>query len=385
MPTDPNNAPDAFSSKELGFEALWYDSLGAKSSSVLVETPDVSILIDPGASAMQKGFPMSRLRKAYYRLRALGRISGAAQKARIVVVSHYHYDHYCRLNLRLADCAGMYRGKLVIVKNPNQFVNFSQWARARSFFSQIVRKFGKGGSLEHFFTTPQTTDFPDPEDSIPLAIGKDFKDYQRRRNEILDLGRKWFKSLTRMWSSNQWIPELNFGDTKFMFSDEKRLEVGNTVLRFSSPVFHGVEYDKLGWVTSTVVERNGVKLLHSSDFQGPVIEDYADWIIKENPDVAFIDGPPTYLIGIIASKASFSRAIDNACRIIREADRMKLMIYDHHLMRDPLFRERVADVYKVAKQSGKLVTSVAEYLGQDVVALKARRSSAPNEDPSKSQ
>ena len=377
MPIDQNIAPDAFVSKGLGFEVLWYDSLGAKSSSVLVETPDVSILIDPGASTMQKGFPMSGLRKAFYRLRALGRISSAAQKARIVVISHYHYDHYCRLNQRLADCAGMYRGKLVFAKNPNQFVNFSQWARARSFFSQVVRKFRKGGSLEGSFTSPQKRDFPNPEESIPLAIGKDFKDYQPRRNEILDKGRKWFRSLTRMWSSNQWIPELNFGNTKFMFSDEKRVEVGNTVLRFSPPVFHGVEYDRLGWVTSTVVERNGVKLLHSSDFQGPVIEDYADWIIKENPDIAFIDGPPTYLFGVIVNKTNFSRAIDNACRIIRETDKMKLMIYDHHLMRDPSFKERVADVYKVAKQSGKLVTSAAEYLGQDIVALKVRRPPPP--------
>jgi predicted metallo-beta-lactamase superfamily hydrolase len=370
MPVDQNKTLGDFSNKDLSFEVLWYDSLGAKSSSVLVETPDVSILIDPGASSMQKGFPMSGLKKTYYRLRALGKISGAAQKARIVVISHYHYDHYCRLNLRLADCAGMYRGKLVLAKNPNQFVNFSQWARARSFFSQIVRKFRKGGSLERFFTSPQETDFSDPEESIPLAIGKDFKDYQQRRNEVLDKGRKWFKSLCRMWSSNQWIPELNFGDTKFMFSDEKRVEVGNTVLRFSSPFFHGVEYDRLGWVTSTVIERNGVKLLHSSDFEGPVIEDYADWIIKENPDVVFIDGPPTYLFGVIVNRTNFSRAIDNACRIIRETDRMKLMIYDHHLMRDPMFRERVADVYTAAKHSGKRVTSAAEYLGQEIVALK---------------
>jgi hypothetical protein len=372
MPASGDKTPDLFSSKELGFKTLWYDSLGAKSSSVLVETPDVAILIDPGASGMQKGFPMSRLRKAYYRLRALGRISSAAQKARIVVISHYHYDHYCRLNLRLADCAGMYRGKLVFVKNPNQFVNFSQWARARSFFSQLVKKFRKGSSLERFLTSPQKTDFPDPEESIPLAMSRDFKDYRQRRTEILDKGRKWFKSLTKMWSSNQWIPELNFGDTKFLFTDEKRVEIGNTILRFSSPLFHGVEYDRLGWVTSTVVERNGVKLLHTSDFQGPVIEDYAEWIIKENPDVVFVDGPPTYLLGVIVNSINFSRAIENACRIIRETDRMKLMIYDHHLMRDPLFRERVASVYEVARENGKRVISAAEYLGQDIVALKVR-------------
>jgi predicted metallo-beta-lactamase superfamily hydrolase len=271
----------------------------------------------------------------------------------------------------------MYRRKLVFAKNPNQFINFSQWALARSFFRQIVSKFRNGGNLERLFTAPQRTEFPDPEDSIPLAMNKDFKGYQQRRDEILDKGRKWFKSLCRMWASNQWIPELNFGDTKFMFTDDKKVEIGNTVLTFSPPLFHGVEYDRLGWVSATVIERNGDKLLHTSDFQGPVIEDYAEWIIKENPRVLFVDGPPTYLFGVIVNRTNFARAIDNACRIIREADRMQLMIYDHHLMRDPLFKKRVADVYRVAQKSGKRVISAAEYLGQDIVALKLGRSPRP--------
>nr|MDO8097611.1 MBL fold metallo-hydrolase [Candidatus Njordarchaeota archaeon] len=117
----------------LKFEILWFDSLGAKSSSVLVETPDVAILIDPGASGMQPGFPMSKLKKAFYRLRALRRISGAAHRARAVVISHYHYDHFCHLGVKSIDSASLYRGKHVIVKDPNQFVNLSQWMRAREF------------------------------------------------------------------------------------------------------------------------------------------------------------------------------------------------------------------------------------------------------------
>jgi predicted metallo-beta-lactamase superfamily hydrolase len=36
---------------------IWFDSLGAKSSSVLIETPDLKLLIDPGASGMQPSYP----------------------------------------------------------------------------------------------------------------------------------------------------------------------------------------------------------------------------------------------------------------------------------------------------------------------------------------
>jgi hypothetical protein len=363
--------------RDVNFEPLWFDSLGAKSSSVLVETPDVTILIDPGASGMQPGFPMSRVRKAFYRLRALRRISGAAHKAQVVVISHYHFDHFCRLDLKSIDPAALYRDKTVFVKDPNQFINFSQWARARLFFSQITKKFGET-KLDEALQPATNSVFPNPEDSMPLALGKYYGSYQTRREEILDKGRKWFKSLSRMWSSNPWIPQLRFNNTDFKFMDGTSVKLGNTVLRFTPPVFHGVEYDRLGWICSTVVEHANVKLIHTSDVQGPVIEDIADWIVRENPTVIFIDGPPTYLLGFVVNKTNFTRAVENACRIIRECDKTELVIYDHHLMRDPLFRKRVAEVYKVAEDNHKRVLSAAEYLGQDIVALKARRSSAPN-------
>jgi predicted metallo-beta-lactamase superfamily hydrolase len=355
---------------------LWFDSLGAKSSSVLVETPNVAVLIDPGASGMQPGFPLSRVRKAFYRLRALRRISGAARKAQIVVISHYHFDHFCRLDLKSLDSAALYRKKTVFLKDPNQFVNFSQWARARMFLNQIAKKFGEA-KLDKALKPADNSVFPDPEDSMPLALGKSFGSYQTRREEILDRGRKWFKSLSRMWASNLWIPQLRFDDTEFKFMDGKRVEFGNTVLRFTQPVFHGVEYDRLGWVCSTVVEYNGMKLIHTSDVQGPVIEDVADWIVKENPTVVFIDGPPTYLMGFILNKINFTRAVENVSRIIRESDKTELIIYDHHLMRDPLFRKRVAEVYRVAEDSGKRVMSAAEYLDHEIVALKTRGSPHP--------
>ncbi|WXG47207.1 MAG: MBL fold metallo-hydrolase [Candidatus Atabeyarchaeum deiterrae] len=377
MPRRQTGRTSTPNEEELKFEVLWYDSLGAKSSSILVETPDVSVLIDPGASGMQHGFPMSRVKKAFYRLRALRKISGAAHKAKVIVISHYHYDHFCRLDLKSVDSAAIYRGKKIFVKDPNKFVNFSQWARARAFFSQILKKFnGEDKAKKVMFKADPTCSF-DAEDSIPLAMGKDFKDYQERRNEFIEKGRIWFASLCRMWSKNPWISEMKFGDTEFKFMDGRKVEFGNTVLRFSPPFFHGVEYDRLGWVSSTLIEHKGVKLIHTSDVEGPVIEDYADWIIRENPNVVFVDGPPTYLLGFVVNKVNLTRAIDNVCRIIREADRTELVIYDHHLMRDPLFQKRAGEVYKAAKINDKRVMSAAEFLGQEIVALKVGKASRP--------
>jgi predicted metallo-beta-lactamase superfamily hydrolase len=362
----------------LKFKILWYDSLGAKSSSVLVETPDLALLIDPGASGMQPGFPMSKIKKAFYRLKALRTISGAARGAQVVVISHYHYDHFCHLGVKSIDSASLYRGKQVFVKDPNQFINLSQWTRAREFFGQLVRKFGHGMKLGDMLDSPAKAEFVDPEESMPLAMGRDYGDYQRRRNQIIRKGRRWFKNLCRKWRSESWIPEMKLGDTEFKFMDGRSVEFGNTLVRFSKPVFHGVEYDRLGWVSSTVVEHGGVKLIHTSDVQGAVIEDYADWIIKENPNILFMDGPPTYLFGFVVNRLNFNRTTENACRIIREADRVELIIYDHHLMRDPLFKKRIIKVYRVAEANKKKVMSAAEYLGKEIIALKQQKRRYPS-------
>jgi predicted metallo-beta-lactamase superfamily hydrolase len=220
-------------------------------------------------------------------------------------------------------------------------------------------------------TPPAGNDFADPEDSMPLAMGRDYGDYQRRKNQSIRKGRRWFRNLRRHWGSEQWIPEMNLGGTQLKFMDGRRIEFGNTVLRFSKPVFHGVEYDRLGWVSSTIVEYGGRKLIHTSDVQGAAIDDYADWVIKENPNILIMDGPPTYLLGYIVNKFNFNRTTENACRIIRECDKTELIIYDHHVMRDPLFRKRVGKVYKVAEANQRRVLSAAEYLGKEIMALKA--------------
>ncbi|MEE8299774.1 MAG: hypothetical protein V3R28_00540 [Desulfatiglandales bacterium] len=41
-----------------------------------------------------------------------------------------------------------------------------------------------------------------------------------------------------------------------------------------------------------------------------MIEDYAQWIIKENPDILILDGPPGYLFGYMVNRINLQRAID---------------------------------------------------------------------------
>ncbi len=346
----------------LSFEPIWADSLGAKTSCTLVETPDVKILIDPGAAVMQPSFPASWAKKLYWEAQAMRKIKRASRRADVVVISHYHYDHFTDFDRDL------YKDKLLLVKNPNEYINDSQRKRAEHFFGNICKHFGDT-KLEGLLRKREHKKYGDPLEQIPRAREKDFGDYNSRRRELFRKGQKWFRNRVKNWNSKKVIPELKLGDLEVKFAEDRELKLGRTKLRFTRPLFHGIEFSRVGWVFATIIEYGKEKLIHSSDLDGPIIEDYADWIIQEKPNVLFLDGPLTYMLGYLTSKITLNRTIENATRIVEKA-RTRLMFYDHHLPREPRFRERTAKVWETAKERRKKLLTVAEFLGKKPVVLK---------------
>jgi len=67
------------------------------------------------------------------------------------------------------------------------------------------------------------------------------------------------------------------------------------------------------------------------------------------------------MFGYLLNRTNLNRAITNAKRIVEELD-FELMIYDHHLPREPKFRERTREVWNTAKRLEKRVLTAAEYL-----------------------
>lgn len=327
----------------------------------LVRTPDVSVLIDPGAAVMQPSFPATLAKKIYWYERAKLAIKRAAKRADVVVVSHYHYDHFTDFD------RGLYEGKLLLVKNPNEFINDSQRGRAEHFFDNLCRAFGKV-PLEGVLQERRKRVYGNPLDDIPRARNKDFGDYNRRRRELFRKGLKWFRNRVKNWKSAKWIPELKFKDIEVKFPEGKEFKFGRTKLRFTEPMFHGIEFSRVGWVFATVIEYGKEKLIHSSDLDGPIIEDYANWIIRENPNVLIADGPMTYMRGYLLTKTTLDRTIANATRILEKSD-VKLMIYDHHLPREPKFKEWTKEVWDIGKRRGKKVLTAAEFLGKRPAVL----------------
>ena len=337
------------------FRLIWFDSLGAKSSCMLVKTSDVSVLIDPGAAVMHGSFPASPEDKAAWLRSAWEEIKRAVVEADVIVVTHYHYDHFSRE-------PSFYRGKLLLAKNPNCYINDSQRRRAEDFYSSLW-SFFKKTSLEKELEEPVVRDYPNPLSELDLALRKDFGDYSERRRELLDKGLKWFRGRVEKWRSLKWIPELKSRELRVEFADGRVFEFGGTILKCSKPLFHGIEFSRLGWVFSVVIESGKWKFMYSSDLNGPIIEDYAEYIIRENPDVLVLDGPATYMIPYTLNLINLRRSIENICRIIRET-KTGLTILDHHLLRDKLYRKRLEEVYKTAERENKRVVSAAEYLGK---------------------
>jgi len=342
--------------KYISFQPLWFDSLGAKSSSVLVETPDVKVVIDPGIAVMQPTFPASWAKKVWWVEKGKHVIKQACKKANLIIVTHYHYDHH------FPNDMDVYEGKVVLAKNPNHYINDSQRGRAERFYDNFCRSFG-GVGLEDVLEETKVRTYPNPLDAIPLARDKDFGDYNRRRKELFRKGLKWFRNRVTRWKEYRWIPELDFKRTRVRWADGQYFEFGKTRIRFTPPLFHGIEFSRVGWVITVIIEHKGEKLIHSSDLNGLYIEDYAKLLMEEDARTLILDGPPTYM-GFMLIKINLQRCIYNTCEIIKKSKHLKLLLYDHHLLREKKYRERTRDVWITGKKKKVKVVTAAEYLGK---------------------
>jgi predicted metallo-beta-lactamase superfamily hydrolase len=112
---------------------LAFDSLGVRSTATWVET-DQKILIDPGAALgdMRYGLPPSKTE--YRRLEELARvIISYAEESDILIVSHYHYDHHFPEQ-------DFYEGKILLIKDPKNKINYSQKQRGKEFLNLLDKK-----------------------------------------------------------------------------------------------------------------------------------------------------------------------------------------------------------------------------------------------------
>lgn len=274
---------------------LAFDSFGVRSMATFVETDDVRILIDPGASLA----PLRHGLKPHYlewqRLdEAWKIIMQYSESADVLVVTHYHYDHYCPDNL------GLYEAKIVLIKHPTENINKSQMERASIFLEAIK--------------------------DMPKKI------------EVVD---------------------------------GKNLQFGKTKINFSKAVCHG-ENPRLGYVTEVGIKSNSEKILHTSDVEGASLEEQIYFILNENPDILFVDGPMTYMLGYRYSFKSLEFSNSNLVKTIKKTH-VHTVVLDHHFLRDINYKSRIKPVYEVAENRGAKVLTAAEFCGRKIEMLEALR------------
>ena len=291
-----------------------FESLGVRSMCTFIETPDVQVLVDAGVALGPRLRRLPHPREYQARNECRAKIREFAERADVITVSHYHNDHHTPnytetvwLGSSAEEAEQIYRGKVVLVKDVRNAINFSQRRRGW-MFQQFVKKIG--GRCE-------------------VADGKTF-------------------------------------------------EYGSTKVRMSEPVPHGEERSGLGWVLMTTVQSGEEKVLHASDVQGPMAGKTVRAILREKPDLVVLGGPPLYLEGVKVEKSSIRSGMENAARV---AAAVPNVIFEHHVLRSPDWREGTKVVYESGMSVGHRVLTAAEYGGGEPILLESIRERLYEEEP----
>jgi predicted metallo-beta-lactamase superfamily hydrolase len=178
-----------------------------------------------------------------------------------------------------------------------------------------------------------------------------------------------------MGRADFFLKQIDGMPEKLEYADGREFSFGNTSLRFSDAVFHGTG-NRLGYVVETCIREGDKSFVFTSDVEGPNTKEQTDFILKENPDVVYLDGPLSYMLGYRYSYESLAGAVENILRILNGTDVEKLVI-DHHLLRDLNWKEKIARVF----DAGKEVLTAAEFLGVGNNQLEARRKELFKEHP----
>ncbi|MDW8034787.1 MAG: MBL fold metallo-hydrolase [Nitrososphaerota archaeon] len=281
----------------MNIEPLCSDSMGVRSMATLVETRDLRLIIDPAAAVAPRRYGLPPHQKELELLEEYWRkIALKAKDCEVIVITHYHYDHHS--SIRFLE--EIYNGKIVIVKDPENMINFSQKTRARIFLEKIK--------------------------TIAAQV---------------------------------------------VTADGKERFFGGTSLEFSHPVPHGSD-DHLGYVVELRIKDSSQSFLYTSDVQGLPLDSQIKFVIDKKPDVIFLDGPSTYLLGVNYPVEALETSVKNTLKVLREAF-PSTIILDHHLLRDFEWKSYLNSIFEEAEKLNIKLLTAAEYIGKEINQLEALR------------
>ena len=284
----------------LRIRMLAADSMGVRSLATVVEAGGLVVGLDLGASLAPRryGLPPHELE-----LRRLEESLEEAERwlteSHVVVITHYHYDHYMR------DRPELYKGKMLLVKDPRNNINRSQAIRSHVF-----------------------------------------------------LKKKGVEEIARVEPA-----------------DGRAFEVEGVRIEFSPAVWHGEPGTKVGRVImARIVTEDGV-VVYTSDVQGPgdpeALRILLEWS-EPRPDIVILGGPPTYFAGFKVPVAAVESGLRMMLEVVEKV-RPRVLVVDHHLLRDLRYAERIQEHIEAAGRLGVRLVTAAELMGRPVEQLEARR------------
>ncbi|RLF17129.1 MAG: hypothetical protein DRJ66_01565 [Thermoprotei archaeon] len=154
------------------------------------------------------------------------------------------------------------------------------------------------------------------------------------------------------------------------YADDRSIKIGDTIIRFSTPVPHGIN-DRLGYVIMVSIKYENETFLFTSDVEGPSLDEQTRIILRENPSLILLDGPMTYMLGYRYPMSALQNTLNNLKEIVSKTQ-VETIIIDHHFMRDLEYKKYVKEMQSIMPRKISII-SAAEFLGKEPLLLEARR------------
>ncbi|MHA1733161.1 MAG: MBL fold metallo-hydrolase [Promethearchaeota archaeon] len=299
---------------------LGCESLGTRSFSFFVETPDLKLLVDPScALGPRRGFPVPHPLEYAAVRETNGRIISHARVCDHIFVSHYHQDHYKPFK-------------------KNYTYNYSD--------QEIASRIVAGGAR--------------------VLLCKDHENFVNRNQARR--ATRFLLNIERVASNIEEVVPC----------DGRDLVVGKTQMQFSPPVPHGPPGTPLGYVTMLSVARGDASVVIAPDVQGPSAPGTTAWILSREPKpaVVFLGGPPVYL-----KETKYTPELNRRVQreLLKICEGIPEVIVGHHLARSwgglewlSRFTERLEGSGADTSYRGKL-DLVAGAFGLKTLLLEASR------------
>lgn len=157
------------------------------------------------------------------------------------------------------------------------------------------------------------------------------------------------------------------------FADNRYYSFGDVKIRFSKPLPHGVRGSKLGYTLAVSVETPHGVIVHGSDVQGPMDREALEEILRFDPDVLIISGPPTYFEGLKVSTEDIGEGLRNMLELAERVKEGSTIVVDHHLLRDLNYYDKVKHIAEACIERNVKFKTAAEFMGFEVKQLEAKR------------